>query len=175
MTRWLKPDLALASVHELTPELLGEHGRRAVVLDADNTLVPRNRYHLSECTAGWITALQAAGVSLCILSNTAHVVKVARMVEAYGMAAIPFARKPFRGGFTRALKALGTTAEETCMVGDQLFTDILGGNLAGLLTVYVPPVSRHDFAPYKLARVIERRLLRRWALLPGTAVAEEQG
>lgn len=162
MSRWLRPDLFLDHVTDLTPELLRARGWRGVILDADNTVVPRSRYQLDERTAGWLHALTAAGVRLCILSNSAHFRQVAAMAEPHGMAAIAFARKPFASGFRRALRALGTTPAETVMVGDQLFTDILGGNLAGLTTVMVPPLTGDDFIGYRLLRPVERRLLRRW-------------
>ncbi|MBI2300959.1 MAG: YqeG family HAD IIIA-type phosphatase [Armatimonadetes bacterium] len=158
----LKPDLVVCGVLELTPKFLDAHRIRGLILDADNTLVPRSRYELPADVIDWIEGLQASGRRLCILSNSAHVRRVAAMVEPYGMTAISMAQKPFRSGFRRALAGLGTAPAETAMVGDQLFTDILGGNAAGLLTVLVRPITGSDFVGYRPVRPLERWLLRRW-------------
>lgn len=160
----LRPDLVLGSVLELTPGFLAARGLRGLMFDADNTLVPRSHYHPSPAVAAWLEGLRAAGIALCILSNSRHIAKVAAMGQAFGMPAISLARKPARSGFVRALKLLGTAADETAMVGDQLFTDILGGNLAGVTTILVPPLHHRDFILYRPLRPVERRLLRRWGL-----------
>ena len=162
MHRWLAPRLVLPSVCEVTPALLDERGITGIILDADNTLVPRKDYKLEPEVAAWIETMQASGRKLCVLSNSQHVRRVAAMVAPYQMPAFSLARKPFGSGFRRAMKALGTTAEQTVMIGDQLLTDILGGNLAGMLTIFVPPMTGNDFVLYRVMRPVERRLLRRW-------------
>lgn len=164
MKRYLAPDLTVASILDISPELLDRHGIRGLILDADNTLVPRQQYALDHAVTNWIRRLQDHGRRLCILSNSGHVRKVAGMVAPFEMAAISLARKPFPSGFRRALTALGTTARETAMVGDQMLTDILGGNLAGMLTIMVEPLSTNDFIGYRLMRPLERRLMRRWSM-----------
>jgi HAD superfamily phosphatase (TIGR01668 family) len=160
---WLRPDVMVPSVLDLTPERLAQWGVRGLVLDADNTLVPRNRYALTPEVHAWLDAVRASGVRCCILSNSASPRKVAAMVSTFDMPALSLARKPLAAGFRRALTLLGTTPAETAMVGDQVFTDILGGNRMGLLTVLVRPVSTNDFILYRLlGRTLERPLLRRW-------------
>ncbi len=166
MIHLCRPDLSLASVRELTPEFLAAHGLDGLVFDADNTLVPRSRYEPTPEVATWLETLRAAGTRLCILSNSRHIGKVARMGEALGMPAISLARKPARSGFRRALALLGTAPAATAMVGDQVFTDILGGNLAGLTTILVPSLGARDFVLYRPMRRLERRLLRRWGIEP---------
>jgi len=160
----IMPDHCLASVHDLTCERLAEWGVRALIMDADNTLVPRSAYHLDTRTRAWLQALLDGGVRLCILSNSAQPRKVARMVAELGIPTLALARKPARSGFRRALAAMGVEARETAMVGDQLFTDIVGGNRMGMRTVLVRPCSDNDFIVYRLlGRTLERPLLRqRW-------------
>lgn len=162
MRRWLAPRLYVPSLAAITAELLDEHGVTGVILDADNTLVPRQKYHLDDERRAWLTDLQAAGKRFCVLSNSFHVGGIQRMVDEFGIPTISVARKPMRQGFRRALAALGTTPAETCIVGDQLLTDILGGNLAGMLTIMVPPLTGRDFIAYAPFRPVERWLLRRW-------------
>ncbi len=162
MRRWLQPRYMVPKVTDLTDELLAGLGIRGVILDADNTLVPRQCYDFEPEVRQWVEAHLAAGRRLCILSNSQHFRKVAQMVAGYDIPTISLARKPLRSGFARALRAIGTRPEETAMVGDQLLTDILGGNLAGLTTIMVAPLSGNDFVLYKLVRPFERRLVRRW-------------
>jgi HAD superfamily phosphatase (TIGR01668 family) len=160
----------------LTPEFCAEHGIRGIILDADNTLVPRKDYILREDTEAWIRSLQAAGCKLCILSNSGHPKAVAEMVGAHGMHTLCLARKPLRAGYRRALAHLGTALSESAMVGDQLFTDILGGNRMGMLTIMVRPMSTNDFILYRLfGRPVERPLMRRhWLGLQQRSAAGPQ-
>ena len=162
---WLKPRMRVRQVQDITPELLAEQGIDAVLLDADNTLVPRSQYVLDESVAEWVAKLQAAGHKLVILSNSHKVGKVAAMGKLHGMPAISLAKKPFGTGFRKAMRLCGTTAERCAMVGDQLLTDIVGGNRQGMLTIMVDPLSRNDFILYSLLRPLERRLLQRWQSL----------
>ncbi|MBI5830878.1 MAG: YqeG family HAD IIIA-type phosphatase [Armatimonadetes bacterium] len=165
LSHLIRPDHCLDTVLELTPERLAGWGIRALIMDADNTLVPRNAYHLDTATRAWLEALIADGVRLCVLSNSAQPRKVARMVAELGIPTLALARKPARAGFRRALAAMAVEAGETAMVGDQLFTDIVGGNRMGMRTVLVRPCSTNDFIVYRLlGRPLERPLLRRrWA------------
>ncbi|MCC7494228.1 MAG: YqeG family HAD IIIA-type phosphatase [Fimbriimonadaceae bacterium] len=162
MRQYLAPGRFCGSIFEITPALLAELGVRGVLLDVDNTLVPRKCYELPPEVRAWVGELQAAGICLAILSNSQHARRIARMLEPVNVPSICLARKPCRGGFRRALRQLDLRPDEAVMVGDQVLTDILGGNLAGLQTIYVEPLSRHDFVLYRLVRPWERRLLARW-------------
>jgi len=162
---WLRPKLRVPRVQDITPELLDAHGVEAVLLDADNTLVPRSRYTLDDEVAAWVARLQDAGHKLCILSNSHKVTKVAAMGDRHGMPAISLAKKPFGVGFRKAMLLCGSTPETTAMVGDQLLTDIVGGNRQGMLTIMVDPLTGRDFLLYSLLRPWERRMLRRWQTL----------
>ena len=160
---WLWPDLYLERIIDITPELLAEHGLRALIMDADNTLVPRSDYVLDKPTAAWIERLQAAGVKFCILSNSMQARAVGEMVAPYGIPTLSRARKPAKAGFYRALRAIDATIDETAMVGDQLFTDIVGGNRMGMTTIMVKQVTTNDFIVYRLlGRTLERPLMARW-------------
>ncbi|NUQ02106.1 MAG: YqeG family HAD IIIA-type phosphatase [Armatimonadetes bacterium] len=162
MRSLLSPKLMVSSVLDITPQLLDRYGIRGLILDADNTLVPRKQYVLEAAIIDWIGVLQLSGRKLCILSNSRHVRRIAAMMEPFGIPTFSLARKPMRPGFRRAMKAIGTTVEETAMIGDQLLTDIVGGNRVGILTIMVAPLSGNDFVLYRFMRPLERRLLQRY-------------
>ena len=128
------------SVTALEPEALAAKGVRLVLADLDNTLVP---YKVPEPTpdiVAWKQALERAGVRLFLLSNSRKPNRARHFAEALG---IPFqgrSGKPKRGGYLRAMERMDVRPEETVMVGDQIFTDTLGANRAGVVPLLVEPI-----------------------------------
>ncbi|MFO7171619.1 MAG: YqeG family HAD IIIA-type phosphatase [Bacillota bacterium] len=156
--RLLRPAEWHPSIHSIDVKALRARGIRAVMVDLDNTLVAWRYPRPTPAVLEWFDRLRAEGIKVCIVSNGGS-----RRVEAFArQAGVPFigsARKPRSRGFRRALALLGTRPSETAVVGDQLFTDILGGNLLGLYTILVAPVSRREFIGTRLVRVVERLVL----------------
>jgi putative phosphatase len=157
------PRYTARSVCEITPELLSGLGIRAVILDLDNTLVPWHGEALDEAVEAWVQGLRAAGFGLCIASNTHRPGRLRRLAERLQVLYAPRVAKPRRGGFERAMTAMGARPEETAVIGDQLFTDIWGGNRCRLLTVLVNPLTPREFIGTRLvSRTLERLLLARF-------------
>ncbi len=158
----LTPDLIVAHVRDITPDLLRARGLRAVVSDLDNTLVPWRSESVAGEVAAWLITLREAGIRVCIASNTRHVSRLTRLADALGISHVPGnASKPGTRGLRTALGLLGTGAEDTVMVGDQLFTDILAGNRLGLTTVLVNPLTPREFIGTRVvSRTVERFVLR---------------
>lgn len=154
------PDMYVSSLNNIDIDRLKEQGIKAIIFDLDNTLVPWNSNQLKPETAQWFAKLKQAGFKTCILSNNSK-----ERVEAMsGMLAIPAlhkAAKPRRRAFYRALQMLGVKAEQTAMVGDQVFTDVLGGNRLGLYTILVVPMSKREFIGTRINRQLEKLVLRR--------------
>jgi len=95
------------------------------------------------------------------MSNSLFSSRSVRIAQRLGATNVGRARKPSRQGFRRALEALGTAPAETAIVGDQMFTDILGGNRAGIYTIMVKQLHHHEFAYTRyVSRPPERLLLR---------------
>lgn len=156
-----RPGLRLRRVTELTPEFLADRGIRALVLDLDNTLVPWHGKKFDPEIVAWVRRVQAAGVRLCIVSNTHRPRRLRELAAALGVAWVPSGGKPRRSGFQRAMQAMGAAPAETAVVGDQLLTDIWGGNRCGLLTILVDPLSPVEFIGTRMiSRHVERWLLR---------------
>ena len=129
------------SIYEIDPEALARRGIKLLLADLDNTLVP---YGVPEPTGrvrAWEAALRAAGVTLFILSNNRHPQRASRFSAALGVPFIGHAGKPKPASFYKAMKRMNCTRAQTAIVGDQVFTDILGGNNAGIITLLVEPIK----------------------------------
>ena len=137
------PYLRVASVREVTPALLNEAGIRALLVDVD-----------------WFSSLKRAGIPVAILSNGAAA-RVADIAAKVGVPALSLAGKPFKVAFRRGLRLLGNAdPATTAMVGDQLFTDVLGAHQAGMKTILVKPLSPGKLPHTRLARRLERLVLK---------------
>ena len=124
----------------LQPLFLLRPGIRLVLADLDNTLVPYRVAQPSPQLTAWRDALAAQGIALFILSNSRRPGRAQRFAQALGVPYEGHAGKPKRGGFQRAMARMGVTPEETAIVGDQIFTDTLGANNAGVVPMLVEPI-----------------------------------
>lgn len=156
----LQPDDLIDHVSQITPEFLARRGLRGLVLDLDNTLIPYKSYEPADDMVAWATELRGAGIRLYLLSN-ATAKRAAFWLPRLGFEGVGMAGKPNPRAFRAALGALGLPAHQVAMVGDQVFTDILGGNLVGMHTVLVRPLIDNALPHTRLVRLLERRVLRR--------------
>lgn len=154
----LVPDLYLKSIHALDPEALRARGIRALIVDLDNTLVPWGGRETDEALRAWVQRVRAAGVEPCIVSNNSRR-RVDEVADPLGVPSVPAAAKPRRRAFRRAMERLGATPSETAVLGDQLFTDVLGAKRLGLYTILVVPMSEHELWWTRQVRRLERRVL----------------
>ena len=137
----LIPDGVYESVLKIDPETLAERGITLLLADLDNTLARYGQPEPDGPLIAWKEALAAAGVELYLLSNSRKPGRAERFAKALD---IPFqgrAGKPSPKGFYGAMERMGRTAAQTAMVGDQIFTDILGAKRAGVLALMVEPVE----------------------------------
>ena len=130
-----------------------------MLLDLDNTLVGWQRHDVPDVVLGWLDSLRQAGLRLYLVSNTRFGQRLDDLSERLAIPYVRRAWKPRRRGFLAALQALEATPEHTAMIGDQMFTDILGGNRLGFLTVMVRPMARREFFGTKISRAFERLFL----------------
>ncbi len=155
-----RPDHFADSVFDIGTDWLRERRLRGLLVDVDNTLMPRNETIPGTRVREWVFALRRADIPLLVISNNwgSRVKTIARELD---LEVIAPAGKPFKPAYAKGLDLLGLPAAETAIVGDQVFTDILGGNRAGLASVLVPPLGTVDLVHTKALRVLERALLRR--------------
>lgn len=153
--RWLTPAWYVPSVPQLDPRVLQAAGVRGIILDLDNTVVAWDESTPSREVREWIVRLREAGLRACIVSNnfTGRARAIGEMLQVPVVAG---AVKPIPWAFRKALAIMGTLAGQTALVGDQLFTDILGGNLLGMRTILVDPLSVREFPTTRVVRAAER-------------------
>lgn len=155
----LKPDLYLNTVHELDTAVLKSIGIKAIIVDIDNTLVPWGAKVPDKKADELICRLLSEGFKICILSNNSKK-RVEEFNKCLNLPAIHKAVKPSKNAFKRAMKLMDSGPENTAVIGDQIFTDVLGGNRLGLFTVLVPPISKNEFIWTRFVRLFEKILLK---------------
>lgn len=152
----LSPMEAAASILEVRGDSLTAAGKKLVLLDVDNTLLPWKSEDIPQSTFDWIAELKALDVHLCILSNTRHPERLQRLSDRLG---VPFIRGKFKPNpaiYNQALRDFGVKPEEAIMIGDQLFTDVLGANRAGIDAIWVRKMANREFPGTKISRLGER-------------------
>ncbi len=150
----LKPTFYLPSIFSITPEFLKKQGIKALLLDADNTLCIFHTDYPVEGVKEWISLMRENDIDLHILSNA----KPGRLTRFAKNVELPYfymSLKPLPFKISKAVKKLGFTKEEVALVGDQLFTDILGGNLAGIKTIWLDYIEIEQGCSFRFKRKIE--------------------
>lgn len=161
LTRWCRPDVVAASVLEIDLALLRARGIEALLLDLDNTLTRWRSREVRAEVLDWVRQVRAAGFQVHIVSNAGTAPRVEHVARQMGVPFLVRAAKPRRRGFRRAAKLLNVPAERVAVVGDQIFTDVLGGKRAGMFTILVDPIDRRcEFISTRFMRLVERALFR---------------
>ncbi|HAF70937.1 MAG: Uncharacterized protein XD60_0928 [Acetothermia bacterium 64_32] len=162
--RILRPRGFALSVHHIDYEALWGRGIRALIFDLDNTLCLWRAGPPDAGVRGLLEGLIGRGFRVAVVSNgrLSRRPEVVSFFEGIGVPVIWRARKPFPFGFRRVLGLFGVRAGQAAMIGDQVFTDVLGGNLAGLYTILVEPLEPTRESPFtRFNRLLERFIRRR--------------
>lgn len=151
------PSEFVRSVFHITPEMLKDKGIKAIITDLDNTLVEWDRPDATPKLIEWFASIKAAGIQVTIVSNN-NELRVKSFADPLGIPFIFKARKPLGKAFIKALSIMSVKREEVVVIGDQLLTDVLGGNRLKLHTILVIPVAKSDGFVTKFNRMVERRI-----------------
>jgi HAD superfamily phosphatase (TIGR01668 family) len=151
------PSEFVRSVYHITPELLKDKGVKAIITDLDNTLVEWDRPDATPKLIEWFASIKAAGIQVTIVSNN-NELRVKSFADPLGIPFIFKARKPLGKAFLQALSIMSVKREEVVVIGDQLLTDVFGGNRLKLHTILVIPVAKSDGFVTKFNRMVERRI-----------------
>lgn len=153
----LYPREMLNKVEEISIEFIQKNKLKALILDVDNTLIDYDK-NLSEDKIKWARNLRGQGVKLYILSNTNKKAKVEKVAKALEIPYIMFAKKPSKSGFLKIQKELKLAPEQIGVVGDQIFTDVIGGNRCKMFTILVEPIDKKDLLITAWKRPIEEKI-----------------
>lgn len=157
----LYPNGHFDRVEQITIEYLQANQIKALILDVDNTLIDYQK-NLSKSVITWTRELKQENIKLYILSNTNHKEKVEKVAKALEIPYRNLAKKPLKSGFLKVQKDLKEKAENIAVVGDQIFTDIVGGNRCQMFTILVEPINPKDFWYTAWKRPIENKIKDRY-------------
>ena len=152
------PDEYLDSTYSIDFAELAKKGYRGVLFDIDNTLVPHGAPADQKAKA-LFAHLRELGMDYCLISNN-QLPRVKPFADAIGGKYIEDAHKPSTKNYRKAMQMMGCTEKDSLFVGDQLFTDILCGNLCGCVTILVEPYAEEGYGLYRIKRPLEKPLLR---------------
>jgi HAD superfamily phosphatase (TIGR01668 family) len=155
---WLRPQLAFPTVAEATHALLERPGLKGVLLDVDNTIVNYGTMQATPEAVLAIAALRERYAVALISNNRPH--KVKTLAAELDLPFVADACKPFPWRIRQLLRSIDVAPNEAAMVGDQIFTDILGANRAGVLSVLTNPLTEKDFPATRIIRATEKMVLR---------------
>ena len=160
MLKILCPKQVTASVLDIDLDNLSQKGITALILDLDNTLLRWDADQAPADMTAWVRSAVQRGFKVCITSNgMPH--RVEQIAGQLGVPAIPKAIKPTKRPFRKALTILGVSSNQAAVIGDQVFTDILGGNRMSLHTILINPLGQKELRTTAIVRHVERRVLLR--------------
>ena len=136
------PTWRTGDVTGISAEFLQRQGISLLMLDFDNTIVPYTTNTPTDQVKNWLAAMKKSGLTVCVVSNSKRN-RVPEFCKEYGIECITHARKPFSKGIRQCLKKYSIPASQAVLVGDQIYTDTLGGNCAGVRTVLVHAIHNH--------------------------------
>ena len=158
----LKPHFIINTITDITVDFLRENNIEVLLLDVDNTLsVAHKNKTLRSGVKEWLERIQKSGIKLIVLSN-AKAKRAKAFAKSIGLDAVGLAAKPLPFGYLKAVKNLNESKRTTAVVGDQIFTDVFGGRLAGIKTILVTDITPEQTLSFKIRRKIEQKLRKRW-------------
>lgn len=155
MLKLLVPCMVVNTLYDIKLTELKQRGIRGIAFDLDNTIIPWNSSEICPEVLMWLNHLAAQGFKLCLVSNNGKE-RVRKIAAQCGAPFVAWALKPSRSGFRQAAQAMGLSPDTVAVVGDQLFTDILGGNRLGMFTIWVKPLTTKEFIGTKITRELEK-------------------
>ena len=146
-----KADFAFRRVNDITPEFLFKNNIKGLLLDLDNTLTTHDNPVPGKGVEEWLKEMKSFGIKLIIVSNN-HPERVKPFADMLGLNFISEGKKPLSSGFNRAQVKLGIPFSQLAVVGDQIFTDMLGANLKNIRGLFVFPIEHEKTRFFKLKR-----------------------
>ncbi len=157
----LYPKIYLNNVQEITYEMLEQNNIEGFILDVDNTLIDYYK-NMPEGIPNWCNKLKEKGICFCIASNSNKKEKVKTVAKKLEIPYIYFAKKPLKMGLKKAASIMGLEPAKVAVVGDQIFTDVLGANRSGMFSILVEPMEEKDILVTVIKRPIENYIKKKY-------------
>ncbi len=164
-----KPHYIFEKTTKITPRFLKELGITNLLLDVDNTLTTHDNPDPSPGIPRWIEQMKSAGIKMVIISNNNRE-RVAPFAAKLGLPFTSMSCKPLPYGYIKGMKILGGNRHNTAMVGDQIFTDVMGANLSGMKCLMVLAIQAEESAGFKFKRKIEKGFIEKYLKQQGGAL-----
>lgn len=154
----LYPDFYCKTIKDVDIEKLKENNIKGIILDVDNTLIDLD-HRLIEGAEEWCNDLKEQNIKFCILSNSNKKEKVKKVAKVLDIPYISFGTKPLKRGFKKASEILNLPFKDLAIIGDQIFTDIIGGNRCNMYTILVEPISTREIFITAIKRRLENKII----------------
>ena len=148
------PNIIVDRLTDVTPERLQSHGIRFLMLDFDNTIVPYTTNTPDADMEQWLPDMLISDIGLCVVSNSKRD-RVVKFCDARGIPCITHSKKPFQKGIRTCRDRFSLDMSHAALAGDQIYTDVLGANCAGAVSILVTPIHLHNIW-LKLRHVAEK-------------------
>lgn len=159
----LKPTVKLNRITDITADMLKKFNIKALLLDVDNTMSTHHGTVLVDGLTDWISEMLQNGIKLIVLSNSKKK-RISPFAEKIGLPFISLGCKPLPFGYIRGAKSLSEKLKNTAIVGDQIFTDVLGGNAVGVKTILLTPIKLEDGLSFKIRRKLEKSVYKHYKI-----------
>ncbi|MDD2400727.1 MAG: YqeG family HAD IIIA-type phosphatase [Clostridia bacterium] len=151
----LKPKKVVTSISNIDLDSYWLTGKRGIIIDLDNTIIPWDNSIVNEDAHNLLIKALTCHYKIFILTNAGEI-RTQDIANQYGIPYIAHAIKPRKSVYLKALDLMELKPHQVIVIGDQIFTDILGGNIAGCYTILVPAISKREFIGTKILRLFEK-------------------
>lgn len=155
------PDIYQKNIYTINYDKLKERGIKCILFDLDNTLAANNEKVPSQKLIDFISELKKKEFKIIIFSNS-HKNRIKPFKEALMVDAAYLASKPLKRKFLKVMNIYKYNESEIAIVGDQLLTDILGGNSVNITTILIDPINKKDGIFTIFNRMIEKNIFKKF-------------
>lgn len=155
----LKPDYIFNNLESIPFELLHQHQLKCLLIDIDNTIASLDTSRINQAKLDWLSEANQAFLVILISNN--HGKRIKKISSYLGYPTYTFALKPISRAYKQVKKKYNLSKKDIVVIGDQLFTDVLGGKLQNFLTIYVHPMTKKDSIFTFASRFFERILMKK--------------
>lgn len=157
--KYMFPDYDFQTFREITPVFLKNIGKKALICDIDNTLVPYGIEEPTDEICKWFESLRENGIKIVFVSNNEKS-RVAKFCDKIKADYTYKSGKPLKKAAKNALLKLGTKESETAVLGDQLLTDVLTAHFSGMTALWVPSIEKVNTLFFRFKGMIEKPFIK---------------